>query len=58
VKKEYKKAIKMYTEGLKTAPKFLSFYKNRANAYNQTGKYSEALKDLEKAITLDRNQSL
>ncbi|KAJ8019524.1 DnaJ-like subfamily C member 7 [Holothuria leucospilota] len=52
-KKEYHRAIELYTEAIDICEECSSYYSNRAAAYMMLGRYNEALVDSKKAVQLD-----
>lgn len=55
--KDLKKQIELYTKAINKAPKFISAYHKRADAYKEQGKMKKALADYSKVIKLSPNDS-
>jgi len=55
--KQYKEAIKDYTEAIHINPSDSYFYNNRGNAYYKLKRYEEAIKDYTSAIEIDPNNA-
>lgn len=55
--KNYDGAAKFYSEALNLKPNWDWAYNNRGAAYNELGKYQQAIQDLNKAIELNPNNS-
>jgi tetratricopeptide (TPR) repeat protein len=51
------KAIECYTKSIAIDPNYALSYESRGNCYNLTGKYTEALSDLNKALEIGMDSS-
>ena len=52
-KKQYKKALPLYTEAIQLSPNNASYYGNRAACYIMLNQYHDALADVRKALEID-----
>lgn len=52
-KKQYKKALPLYSEAIQLSPNNASYYGNRAACYIMLNQYNEALADARKALQID-----
>lgn len=53
--KEYREALKLYTQAIELCPDCAAYYSNRSACYMMLGKYNEALNDAREAVRLDKN---
>lgn len=51
--KNYRSALPFYTEAIDLCPEIAAYYGNRAACYMMLNRYTEALEDARKAVTLD-----
>ncbi|XP_071545032.1 uncharacterized protein [Panulirus ornatus] len=51
--KEYREALKLYTQAIDLCPDCAAYYSNRSACYMMLGKYYEALNDAREAVRLD-----
>uniref|UniRef100_A0A1B6DZE1 J domain-containing protein n=1 Tax=Clastoptera arizonana TaxID=38151 RepID=A0A1B6DZE1_9HEMI len=51
--KQYSKALTFYTEAINLCPESASFYGNRSACYMMLNKYTSALEDARRSVTLD-----
>jgi len=52
---QFNEAINAYSEAIEHNPKLAFAYANRAETYNQIGKYDLAIADCDKALEIDPN---
>lgn len=55
--KQYDKALEFYDQALELAPASADVYAGRALVYDDLGRYDDALSDLDKAISLTRQET-
>lgn len=52
--KQYREALRLYTQAIELCPDCASYYGNRSACYMMLGKYTEALGDAREAVRLDK----
>ncbi|KAK8379553.1 hypothetical protein O3P69_019468 [Scylla paramamosain] len=52
--KEYRDALRLYTQAIDLCPDCAAYYSNRSACYMMLGKYTEALNDAREAVRLDK----